>query len=139
MYLPDEKIIAVPEELQRATTIRLHEGLYGEARQRGLDLTNYLETLDPSPTASELDAFERQLALAGIRVNGEESDVIDRFFASQESSVLFPEFVSRAVRTGFEDFSKLKNILAARVKINDNTYKSLYMDDSVLHSQIVLS
>lgn len=123
---------ALPEPLQRAAQVRLHEGLYAEAAQRGLDLSTYLEQLDPSQAGDSLDAFERQLALAGIRVSGDDADVIDRFFASQESAALFPEFVSRSVRTGLQDFSKLKAILANRIKIDDNTYKSIYMDDSVL-------
>jgi len=131
MFFPEEKLNTLPEELHRAAAIPLHEGMYAEAAQRGLDLTGYLETLDPSPRGAHLDAFERQLALTGIRIHGDNADIVDRFFASQESAVLFPEFVSRAVRVGFEDFSPLRNILAARVKIDDNTYKSIYMDDSV--------
>ncbi|MBN2326314.1 MAG: phage major capsid protein [Candidatus Omnitrophica bacterium] len=131
MFITEEKRNALPEALHRAAAIPLHEGMYAEAAQRGFDLTGYLESLDPSPQESELDAFERQLALAGVRVSGEDADIIDRFFASQESAVLFPEFVSRSVQTGFEDFNKLRAILAARVKIEDNTYKSIYMDDSV--------
>lgn len=131
MFFPEEKRNTLPESLHRAATVPLHEGMYAEAAQRGLDLTGYLESMDPSPQNAELDAFERQLALAGIRVNGDDADIVDRFFASQESAVLFPEFVSRSVQTGFEDFNKLRTILAARVKIDDNTYKSIYMDDSV--------
>ncbi|MBI1389268.1 MAG: phage major capsid protein [bacterium] len=132
MIVSDEKLASLPQEFQRAGAIPLHEGMYAEAAQRGLGLTGYLETLDPSASGGELDAFERQLALAGIRVHGDDADVIDRFFASQESSVLFPEFVSRAVQTGFADFKKLNKVVANRVKIDDNTYKSVYMDDSVL-------
>ncbi len=131
MFYPEEKMTSLPEILHRAATIPLHEGMYAEACQRGLDLTGYLEHLDPSSQNAELDAFERQLALAGIRVSGEDADIVDRFFASQESAVLFPEFVSRSVQTGFDDFDKLRNILAARVKIDDNTYKSIYMDEGI--------
>jgi HK97 family phage major capsid protein len=130
MYIPEEKLSSVPECLHRAATIPLHEGMYAEAAQRSFDLTAYLESLDPSPANSDLDAFERQLALAGIRVNGETADIIDRFFSSQENAVLFPEYVSRSVQTGIEDFTKLQKILAARVKVDDNTYKSIYMDES---------
>ncbi|MBD3266458.1 phage major capsid protein [bacterium] len=129
MFVPEEKLNTLPQILQRAASVSLHEGMYAEAGQRGLDLTGYLETLDPSPTDGELDAFERQLALAGIRVNGGEADLIDRFFASQESAVLFPEYVSRAVRVGIDEFGTLKRVLASRVKIDDNTYKSIYMGD----------
>ncbi len=132
MLLSEDKLTGIPQELHRAATIPLHEGMYAEANQRSLDLTRYLESLDPSGNDSELDAFERQLALCGIRVNGEDADFVDRFFASQESAVLFPEFVSRSVRVGFDDFTKLRKILANRVKIDDNTYKSIYMDETVL-------
>lgn len=121
----------IPQEFQRAAGISLHENMYGEAAQRGLDLTGYLETLDPSSDQSNLDAFERQLAISGIRINGDDADIIDRFFASKDSSVLFPEFISRSVKIGLDDFSKLKRILSSRVKIEDNTYKSIFMDDSV--------
>ncbi len=131
MFFPEDKLNSIPETLHRAATIPLHEGMYAESAQRGFDLTGYLESLDPSPQDAELDAFERQLALAGIRVSGNDADIIDRFFASQESAVLFPEYVSRSVQTGFDDFNKLRNILAARVKIDDNSYKSIYMDESV--------
>lgn len=135
MFIPEDKLNALPETMHRAASIVLHEGLYAEASQRGLDFTGYLETFDPSPTNSELDAFERQLALAGIRINGDNADIVDRFFASQESAVLFPEFVTRSVCVGIGEFGKLKSILASRVKIDDNTYKSIYMDDSVLSEE----
>lgn len=122
---------SIPQEFQRAATISLHENMYGEAAQRGLDLTGYLEALDPSSNEAKLDAFERQLALAGIRINGDDADIIDRFFASKDSSILFPEYISRSVKIGLDDFNKLKKILSSRVKIDDNTYKSIFMDDSV--------
>ena len=132
MFIAEDKLNSLPQSLQRAATIPLHEGMYAEAAQRSMDLTRYLESLDPSETGAQLDAFERQLALAGIRVNGDDSDIVDRFFASQESTVLFPEFVSRAVQSGYGDFAKLKKILAGRVKIDDNSYKSIYMDDALV-------
>jgi hypothetical protein len=107
------------------------------ARQRGADLTGYLEQLDPSDPGSALDAFERQLAVAGIRISGASSDVIDRFFATKESAVLFPEFVSRSVRAGMEDFRKLAKIVGMRNQIDSDTYKTIYMDDSVLSASDV--
>lgn len=135
MRLDEQRIQSLPETLQRAATLPLHDGMYAEASQRGLDLTGYLECLDPSPEAAPLDAFERQLAVAGIRVNGDDADVIDRFFATSESAVLFPEFVSRSVRTGAQDFTKLKKLLANRVRVDDGAYKTLYMDESVMDAK----
>ncbi|MBE7560544.1 phage major capsid protein [bacterium] len=121
----------LPAELARAAEITLSPDLYSRARTRGLSLSGLLEELDPSGPGAALDAFERQLALAGIRVAGPQADAIDRFFASAENAVLFPEYVSRAVRAGMSDFSKLDKITATRTKIDDDTYRTLYMDDSV--------
>lgn len=122
----------LPPELERAAALDLSEGLYAAARSMGLSFTEYLETMDPSDPSAALDAFERQLAVHGIRIQGEGADVIDRFFASKENSILFPEFVSRAVKAGMLEFRKLDDIVATRTRISDNTYKSIYMDDSVL-------
>ena len=132
MLIPEEERANLPHELQRAAGISLHPGLYSEARQRGLHLSGYLEELDPMENDATLDAFERQLALAGIKVNGPDSSILDRFFATQESAILFPEFVARSVRMGKDDFTKLKKIMASRTHVDDNTYKAIYMDESVL-------
>ena len=56
--------------------------------------------------------------------------VIDRFLPAGTFRIV-SEFVSRSAATGFDDFNKLRSILASRVKIDDNTYKSIYMDESV--------
>ena len=132
MQLTEEKKSELPEVLQRAGSIPLSADMYQICRQRGVSLTNLLEEMDPSDPDAALDAFERQLALAGIRISGDHADTIDRFFATKESSVLFPEFVSRSVRAGMDDFRKLDQIVATRTRIDSDTYKTIYMDDSVL-------
>jgi hypothetical protein len=131
MLFNDNERSTLPVELHRAAEIPLGEDLLVQARSRGLGLTDLLEELDPSQGLSPLDAFERQLALAGIRVQGTTADTIDRFFASTESAVLFPEFVSRSVRVGMSDFRALDRILATRTRIDSDTYKTLYMDEAV--------
>ncbi|MFH1743024.1 MAG: phage major capsid protein [bacterium] len=132
MLISEEERSGLPPELHRAAGIPLQSGLYNEIRQRGCNLSTYLEELDPSPADAALDAFERQLALAGIKVIGEDASIIDRFFATQENAVLFPEFVARSVRIGKDDFTKLGKTIAGRTRVDDNTYKAIYMDDSVL-------
>jgi HK97 family phage major capsid protein len=132
MLFTENERTALPADLRRAAEIPLSEDLLVQARSRGVSLTDLLEDLDPTATDQGLDAFERQLALAGIRVQGEHSDTIDRFFASTETSVLFPEFVSRSIRTGKSDFSALDRIVSSRTRIDSDVYKTLYMDDSVL-------
>ncbi|NUN96845.1 MAG: phage major capsid protein [Candidatus Omnitrophica bacterium] len=116
--------------MRRAAEIPLTEDLLVQARSRGTSLTELLEDLDPTAGDSALDAFERQLALAGIRVSGPNADTIDRFFASTETAVLFPEYVSRSVRTGMTEFRALDRILSARTRIDSDVYKTLYMDEA---------
>jgi len=132
MLYQESERSALPAEMQRAAEIPLSEDLLVQARSQGISLTEILEDLDPTAPDGGLDAFERQLALAGIRVSGTNSDTIDRFFASTETAVLFPEFVSRSIRTGKTDFKALDRIVASRTRIDSDTYKTLYMDDSVL-------
>ena len=75
--------------------IRLEKGLYASG-----DFTGALEKIDPSEnysgTALEgLDAYQRQLKRFDIKVSGAGSDVVDKFFKTSDSAVLFPEYVSR--------------------------------------------
>ena len=84
--------------------VRLEKGMYGRS---GTGFTKTLEELDPSERyrgtpVEGLDAFQRQLKRFGIRVKGADSDPVEKFFHTTESSVLFPEFVSRAVRQGLD-------------------------------------
>ena len=82
--------------------IKLEKGLYNLS---GKSFTAALEELDPSSAyigteLSSLDAFERQLKRFNIRVNGADCDRVEKFFASTETAVLFPEFVSRCIKKG---------------------------------------
>ena len=60
---------AVRCDLDRAASLDVTREMYQEADNRGLTLSELLETdeYDPSATGSTVDAFERQLLLAGIR------------------------------------------------------------------------
>ena len=85
--------------------IKLEKGMYHEG---GRSFTQVLEKLDPSEqykgTALEgMDAFQRQLKRFDIKVKGAGSDMVDKFFATTQSSVLFPEYIARAVTVGMEE------------------------------------
>ena len=78
-------------------TVKLEKGMYGET---GRTFTQVLEAQDPSEqykgTALEgLDAFQRQLKRFDIKVKGAGSDVVEKFFSTADSAVLFPEYVAR--------------------------------------------
>ncbi len=107
--------------------VRLDKGMYGES---GKSFTQVLESVDPSEnyrgTAMEgLDAFQRQLKRFDIKVKGAASDMVEKFFYSTESSVLFPEFVSRVVRQGMEEDNILPSLTATVTKFSGMDYRSI--------------
>ena len=107
-------------------TIKLEKGMY----RTGKSLTEILEEMDPSEnykgTAMEgLDAFSRQLKRFDIKVSGKGSDTIEKFFATSDSAALFPEYVSRAVRTGIEETDVLGDIVATVTNIDGMDYRSV--------------
>ena len=110
--------------------IKLEKGMYSAA---GKSFTQVLEELDPSEnykgTAYEgLDAYQRQLKRFGIRVKGVGSDKVEKFFATTDSAVLFPEYVSRSVKAGMEEGDILPAITATKTKIEGMDYRSIYSD-----------
>ena len=107
--------------------VRLEKGMYGRG---GTSFAKTLEELDPSEhyrgTALEgLDAFQRQLKRFDIHVKGADSDPVEKFFHTAESSVLFPEFVSRVVRQGLEEGGILPDITATVTKFDGMDYRSI--------------
>ncbi len=106
--------------------IKLEKGMYNI---RG-GITAALESIDPSENykGTELegmDAYQRQLKRFDIKVAGVNSDVVEKFFSTTDSAALFPEYVSRAVRTGITEDNDLPNILAATTHINGMDYRSI--------------
>lgn len=105
--------------------IKLEKGLYASG-----NFTKALESLDPNEnykgTSLEgLDAYQRQLKRFGIKVGGTGSDVVDKFFKSSDSAVLFPEYVSRAVRQGLEQADILPGVVASTTVIDGMDYRSI--------------
>ena len=97
--------------------IKLEKGLYSSG-----NFTKALESIDPSEnykgtSLESLDAYQRQLKRFGIKVGGAGSDVVDKFFSTADSAVLFPEYVSRAVRQGLEQADILPGIVASTTVI----------------------
>lgn len=115
--------------------IKLEKGYYHLA---GKTFTQALEELDPSASYlgtewEGLDAYERQLKRFGIRVAGESpaasgADPVEKFFASSETAVLFPEFVRRSLALGMDD-PVLKNMVAARTLTSAVDYRSVSLSD----------
>lgn len=120
--------------------LNLEKGMY---RESGKTFTQVLEELDPSEkyrnTPLEgLDAYQRQLKRFDIRVKGANSDNVEKFFTTGQSSVLFPEYVARSVRTGMEEGNILPSITATVTKFDGMDYRAVYSnateDDKSLKS-----
>ncbi len=112
--------------------LKLEKGMY---RQSGKSFTQVLESLDPSEnyrgTALEgTDAFQRQLKRFGIRAKGAGSSTVEKFFATLDSAVLFPEYIARTVRQGMEENDILPNIVATTTVIDSLDYRSIYSNPS---------
>ena len=108
--------------------LKLEKGMY---RQAGKSFTQVLESLDPSEnyrgTALEgTDAFQRQLKRFGIRAKGTGSSPVEKFFATMDSAVLFPEYIARTVRQGMEENDILPAIVATTTVIDAMDYRSIY-------------
>jgi hypothetical protein len=107
--------------------IRLEKGMYGRS---GKTFSQTLEELDPSESyrgtpIEGLDAFQRQLKRFDIKVKGAGSDMVEKFFHTSDSAVLFPEFVSRVVRQGMEEGSILPAITATVTRFDGMDYRSI--------------
>lgn len=88
----------------------------------GEGFSKCLERLDPSEQyrGTELagyDAFQRQLKRFDIKVSGQDSDRLQKFFATSDSAALFPEYVARAVKQGVDGNHILEEICAAQTQI----------------------
>lgn len=108
--------------------IKLDKGMYS---QSGRTFAQTLESLDPSEeykgTAYEgLDAYQRQLKRFDIKVRGAGSDMVEKFFQTSQSSVLFPEYVARSVRAGMDEGNILPSITASVTSFEGLDYRSIY-------------
>ena len=108
-------------------TVKLEKGMYNHM---GRTFSQVLEEQDPSEqykgTAIEgLDAFQRQLKRFDIKVKGAGSDIVDKFFATSQSAVLFPEYIARAGQVGMEEANILPDITATETRIDGMDYRSI--------------
>ena len=102
-----ESRVKVTSVRPRAKDIVLGLNLYREAFNRGMNLSAFLEEIDPSSEYKDgRDAFQRQLEVADIRVmpdlaRGVSAHPVERFWKSDKpgSEVLFPEFLNRVYRS----------------------------------------
>lgn len=115
-------------DLSRASGIEVTRETYLEAQSRGLSLSELLESddYDPSPIDSPLDAFERQLAAAGVRVSGKNPHSVELFH--RKAPTLLPEFVAREIRKGMAMRPMYNGLTASQSIVPSSRYSPLYID-----------
>ena len=117
-------------DLSRAAAIEISRDLYLEADARGMTLSELLECdeFDPSVAGSPVDAFERQLALAGVQLGGKTPTTVEQFF--QKGSALMPEFILREIKRGQAMRPELGRLIANSTTIATNRYTPFFIDTS---------
>ena len=111
-------------------TIKLEKGMY---KDKNKSFSEILEELDPSENyantpLANLDAFQRQLKRFNIKVNGKNSDTIEKFFSTKDSQALFPEYISRSINSGITEENNLKHLIANTIKIDNLNYKNISIE-----------
>lgn len=116
--------------------------MQGLCRDRGITFSQLLDQLDPSSDYAglpegDLDGFQRQLLIAGIRTQsvpekGIYASQVDRFFQSNVpgSQVLFPEFINRVLRQSMIAPDILPFIIATTSQADNDYYRTIYTNDT---------
>lgn len=114
--------------------IRLTHDLYKQATAEEITLSQLLEKMDPTPEGGKLDAFERQLRRFGIVTKsiperGINASRVEEFYRTDESRVLFPEFIARTAREAMMEESILPYLVGVTETIDSNAYRTIYVAD----------
>ncbi|MDD5089173.1 MAG: hypothetical protein PHI18_10310, partial [bacterium] len=106
--------------------------LYSEAQERGLSFSDLLEEMDPSPRKADgaldspMDAFERQLYLAGVVMSGRSATSLEQFLTGT-ALILAPEYVSREIQRGYKMVQDPADLVAASVPERGPSVKPIYI------------
>lgn len=119
-----------PVDLSRAAALEMSRDLYTEAETRGMTLSELLECdeYDPTPHGCSLDAFERQLALAGVKLGGRSPSTVEMFY--QQAPALLPEFMLREIKKGMAMRPELGRLVANTTTVASNSYTPFHIDTS---------
>lgn len=119
-----------PIDMSRAATLEVNRDLYTEAENRGMTVSELLESdeYDASPVGCPLDAFERQLALAGVKLGGKAPSTVELFY--QQAPSLLPEFMLREIKKGQAMRPELSHLVANSTTIASNSYTPFQIDTS---------
>lgn len=107
---------------------------YREAQNREMSLSEYFETIDPSPRDADgnllvpCDAFERQVSLAMAEIGGRFGDTtLDQFYRGAPA-ILVPEMLRRWVEAGVRmKLPSVDSLIATTSKISSSSFKPVYI------------
>lgn len=112
----------------------LDRNVYDLVRQNKMTLSQYLEQEMPAPEGSKLDAYQYQLKDAGIYTKavpekGIYASEVEKFFTTEHSRVLFPEYIARQIREAISEDTMLPYLIGIQTPLEGDTYRSFYVDD----------
>jgi len=113
----------------------LNRNMYKQASEKEMTLSQLLEQVAPTPDGSKLTAFENQLkeyeiVTQSLPGRGIIASKVEAFYRTEESKVLFPEFIATQLREALVGRSILPYLLATTTTIDGNAYRTIYCDDS---------
>lgn len=120
--------------------LKLTRELYNQARDMGISFSQLLEQLDPTNEESKLTAYERQLkkhniVTQSIPEKGFVASKVEAFYRTEESKVLFPEFIASGLRESLIESSILPYLIATTTPIDGNSYRAIYCDDDTANKK----
>lgn len=115
-------------DINNYKSIKLSKQFYEHSTKT---FTQILDELDPydiyadanSPLKT-LDPYERQLRRFDIKVKGDDADNVKKFFETNETALLFPEFVNRKINRGYESNTVLSHVIGYHSYYLNNNYDS---------------
>jgi len=120
--------------------IVLAREMYDQAKKEGVTLSQLLEKLDPNSEGSKLSALERQFKEQGIVTKtipekGINASKVDAFYRTDESRVLFPEFVGATLRESLIADSIVQYLIGMTTPIEGNAYRTIYCKNTAANKK----
>jgi len=100
--------------------------LYSEAQEQSISFTDLIEQIDPSEPNSQLDAFERQLAMHGVISGGPRAISMEQFFVGG-GLILLPEYIQREIQRGYKMVQDPTELVASQVYESGPTVRPIYI------------
>jgi len=125
---------------QTTMDLKLNREMYADAKKAGVSFSQLLEGLDPTKPGYPLDAFERQLVRQGIVTTGAQVSLVEDFYKTYESRILFPEFINRNVLIGYKfgkNELKVEDMIATTRYIDGAEFTPLSANDTDIEEELL--